>query len=110
MAVASMTLLSFWPGLKGHAFTPSSQIETIILGILGFFLTVVRLVSVAVVGAYFGPGIALVYHDFFAASLLTFIWLFGFWWFSYRFILEERLVMVGEGMDRSVLDGGKCRG
>ncbi|KKR50631.1 MAG: hypothetical protein UT84_C0009G0018 [Candidatus Curtissbacteria bacterium GW2011_GWA1_40_16] len=86
-----LTLLSFWPGFKAGNFTKSSIMETIILGILSFFfLTVVRLVSVAVVGAYFGTNIALMYHDYFAATLLTFIWLFGFWWFSYKFILEEK--------------------
>lgn len=86
-----LTLLSFWPGLKSRDFTKGSKVEVVLLGILGFFfLTVVRLVSVAVVGAYFGTNVALVYHDFFASTLLTFVWLFFFWWFSYSFILEER--------------------
>ncbi len=86
-----ITLLSFWPGLGSRDFTAGSKIETVILGILGFFfLTVVRLVSVAVVGAFFGTNVALVYHDFFAATLLTFVWLFAFWRFAYGFILEEK--------------------
>ena len=33
---------------------------------------------------------ALIYHDYFAATILTFIWLFAFWWFAYGFVLEER--------------------
>lgn len=86
-----LTILSFWPGFALGRFTIISKIQTTILGILGFFfLTVIRLVSVAVVGAYFGTSVALTYHDFFAASLLTFVWLFFFWWFSYSFVLEEK--------------------
>lgn len=85
-----LTLLTMWVGLKGN-FTKESKIETLMLAILGFFfLTVIRLVSVAVVGAYFGTLVALIYHDYFAATLLTFFWLFAFWWFSYSFVLEER--------------------
>ncbi len=85
-----LTLLSLWAGLSGK-FTKSSKIEVLILAILGFFfLTVVRLTTVAVVGAYFGTLVALIYHDYFAATLLTFAWLFGFWWFSYSFVLEEK--------------------
>lgn len=85
-----LTLLSLWAGLSGK-FTTDSKAQVIILAILGFFfLTVVRLVSVAVVGATWGTLVALIYHDYFAATLLTFIWLFGFWWFSYTFVLEER--------------------
>jgi|SRR3990167_1800758 len=87
-----LTLLSFWPGLASRDFTRGSKIETILLGLLGFFfLTVFRLVSVAVVGVYFGTKVALIYHDLFAATFLTFIWLLFFWRFSYSFILEEKL-------------------
>lgn len=87
-----LTLFSFWPGFASRNFSFGSKIETIILGILGFFfLTVVRLVSVAIVGAYFGTKVALIYHNFFAATLLAFFWLFGFWWFVYGFVLEEKL-------------------
>ena len=92
-----VTLLSFWPGLNNGDFTVASKIETVILGVLGFFfLTVFRLVSVAVVGAYFGTNVALMYHDLFAASLLTFGWLFGFWWFCYGWVLEEKVANGSE--------------
>lgn len=85
-----LTLLSFWAGFAGN-FSRSSKIETVILGILGFFfLTVVRLTSVAVVGATWGTLVALLYHDYFASTILTFIWLFLFWWFSYSFVLETK--------------------
>lgn len=85
-----LTLLSLWAGLAGK-FTRFSKIEVFILAILGFFfLTVVRLVSVSVVGATWGTLVALIYHDYFAATLLTFAWLFVFWGFSYTFVLEER--------------------
>lgn len=85
-----LTVISLWAGLSG-GFTRGSKIDVIILAILGFFfLTVIRLVSVAVVGVYFGTLVALVYHDYFAATLLTFFWLFAFWWFAYRYVLETK--------------------
>ena len=85
-----LTILSFWPGLAARDFTRGAKMEAVILGILGFFfLTIVRLVSVAMVGGIFGANAALVYHNLFASTLLTFVWLFGFWWFCYRFVLEE---------------------
>ena len=90
-----LTLLALLAGLRGN-FTRESKIETLILAILGFFfLTVVRLVSVSVVGAYFGTLVALIYHDYFAATLLTFFWLFFFWWFTYKFVLEEKRLTAG---------------
>src|SRR4030042_2607776 len=98
-----LTLISFWVGLKG-SFTRGSKVEVVALGILGFFfLTVLRLISVAVVGATFGTLVALLYHDYFAATLLTFIWLFVFWWFVYSFVLEEkpRLVDQKTGLDEA---------
>ena len=91
-----LTLISLWFGLRGGMFTISSKIEVVVLSILGFFfLTVVRLVSVALVGAYFGTLVALIYHDYFAATLLTFLWLFAFWWFAHTFVLETKAT-VGE--------------
>lgn len=86
-----LTLVSLWFGLRSGKFTFSSKAEVFILALLGFFfLTVVRLVSVAVVGATWGTFVALMYHDYFAATLLTFVWLFGFWWFAFSFVLEEK--------------------
>ena len=85
-----LTILSLWAGL-GRQFTFSSRLEVVILAILGFFfLTVLRLTSVAVVGATWGTLVALLYHDYFAATILTFIWLFFFWWFVYSFVLETK--------------------
>ena len=87
---ALLIILSLFVGLS-RDFPFSSKVETVILAILGFFfLTVFRLTSVAVVGANFGTMVALLYHDYFAATLLTFVFLFGFWWFSYTFVLEEK--------------------
>src|SRR3989344_5287032 len=78
-----LVILSFWFGIKGN-FTRSSKIETAILTLLGFFfLTVFRLSTVAIVGGLWGTLPALIYHDYFAATLLTFVYLFAFWWFSY---------------------------
>ena len=87
-----LILLSLWPGLS-KGFTLTSKMETLVLAVLGFFfLTVIRLTTVSVVGGLWGALPALVYHDYFAATLLTFIFLFFFWWFCYGYILEEKTV------------------
>ena len=44
-----------------------------------------------VIGAYFINSLfALLVHDYFAA-LTTIIWLIFFWWFAYKYVLEEKI-------------------
>jgi len=76
-------------GLRGN-YTWASRIETILIGLLGTFLVnLFRLAVIVILLAYFQPLFALVYHDYLAA-MVTILWLFGFWWFSYSFVLETK--------------------
>lgn len=82
------TLLS---GLQGN-YKKSSKLEAIIIGISGTFLiNIFRMSAVVVVFKYFGYLPAVIFHDY-AANIAIIFWLFFFWWFVYRFVLEEKPV------------------
>lgn len=77
-------------GLRGGNYTLMSQIETISIGLLGTFLmNLFRLSLIVAVLAVSRPFFAILYHDYLAA-LFTVIWLFFFWWFAYKLVLEEK--------------------
>lgn len=83
-----LLLITFVTGLKGD-YTLSSKIETIIVGILGTFLSNLLRMSFIIVIAYYWSSLsAVIIHDYFA-SLVAIIWILFFWWFSYTYILEE---------------------
>lgn len=84
-----LLLISFAVGFQGN-FTKISKLECIIVGFLGTFLiNIFRMVFISVGVYYVNTIFALLIHDYFAA-LVTVIWLFFFWWFSYSFVLEEK--------------------
>ena len=85
----SLVLLgaTFITGLMGN-YTKMSKFECLAIGILGTFLVnVFRIAFTAILAAYFGKLFAIVFHDYFA-TLVTLLWLFVFWWFSYAFVLH----------------------
>jgi len=74
-------------GLQG-AYTRTSKIEAGMLGLLGTFLmNLLRIASVAVVAYHFGHVPAVIYHDY-GGTIIILLWLFGFWWFCHRWLLE----------------------
>ncbi|OGV89163.1 hypothetical protein A2Z41_02395 [Microgenomates group bacterium RBG_19FT_COMBO_39_10] len=76
-------------GLRGN-YSFWSSFETFLIGLLGTFLVnLLRLVFVVLLLAYSRPLFAVVYHDYLAA-IMTILWLFVFWWFSYSFVLNEK--------------------
>ena len=84
-----LLLITLVVGLQGN-YTLVSKIETVLIGLLGTFLVNLgRLTLIVIILAYSRPLFAVVYHDYLAA-IVTIIWLFGFWWFSYSFVLEEQ--------------------
>ena len=84
-----LLLVTFITGLTG-SYTKISKLECILLGILGtFFVNLFRLTFTALLGAYWGRLFAIVFHDYFA-TLVTLIWLFFFWWFSYTYIFQSK--------------------
>jgi exosortase/archaeosortase family protein len=77
-------------GLKSGRYTLISKIEVITLGILGiFWINLLRIAFIVLLSTWSQSVYRIVFHDYLAA-ITTIIFLFGFWWFSYRFILEER--------------------
>ncbi len=82
--------ITLYVGFKNGAYTLWSKVETVVIGILGTFLVnIVRLTVIVVIFAYLRPIYGIVYHDYLAA-LVTAVWLFVFWWFSYKYVLQDR--------------------
>lgn len=74
-------------GLRGR-YRRWSKIEAILIGFLGTFLVnLLRLAFIVVLLAVSRPLFAVVFHDYLAA-IITVVWLFGFWWFVYGYVLE----------------------
>ena len=84
-----LLFISFLVGFQGK-FSKISIIECILIGLLGTFLiNIFRMVFITVGVYYVDTVFALLIHDYFAA-LITIIWLLFFWWFSYKYVLEEK--------------------
>ncbi len=82
-------LVSFSTGLQGQ-FKLTSKMEVVLIGILGtFWVNILRITFISILGGYFPSVFAVVFHDYFAA-LVTALWFFIFWWFSYNYVLEAR--------------------
>jgi len=77
-------------GLRG-SYTLWSKIEAILIGLLGTVLVNLgRMAAIVVILAVSRPLFAIVFHDYLAA-IVTIIWLFAFWWFSYAYVLEAKV-------------------
>jgi len=77
-------------GFRGGEYTLLSKIEAFLIGTLGTFLiNIGRIAFTVVLLVISRPLFAVVFHDYLAA-IVTIIWLFFFWWFSYAFVLETR--------------------
>ncbi len=83
--------ITFIVGLQG-GYTKMSKFECILIGLLGtFFVNLFRLSFTAVLGAYFGHLFAIIFHDYFA-TFVTLAWLIFFWWFSYAYVLQPKVI------------------
>jgi exosortase/archaeosortase family protein len=95
-------LISLRTGLQGR-FTLFSVLQVVILGVCGtLLLNILRISGVIILLYYFGRTPSAVFHDYFGV-FLSILWLFFFWWFSYRFILEERPQAKTDAAQRSSL-------
>lgn len=78
---------------NGH-YTRVSKLETLAIGLLGTFLVnVLRLSAIVWLFTFSRPLYAIVYHDYLAAIVTT-AWLFLFWWFVQRYVLEEKETLL----------------
>lgn len=92
LVLLGITLIT---GLSGR-HTLASKAETLAIGILGTYLVnIFRLALVVVVYFIVGRPFGIIFHDYFS-NLLTLSWLFFFWWFAYRYVLEEKQTVVKE--------------
>ena len=81
-------LISFFIGLQG-SYTRTSIVQVVLIGVLGtFILNIFRISMVSILGAFTPVIFRVVYHDYLAA-IITLIWLGGFWWFAYKYILDQ---------------------
>lgn len=78
-------------GLSGH-FNLIHKVETLAFGVCGTFLVnLLRITAVILVNYHFGSVAGRIFHDY-VGILLTMFWFVFFWWFSYKYILEEKIV------------------
>jgi exosortase/archaeosortase family protein len=83
-----LLIFTMLTGIQGN-YKLGSKIETIVIGCLGTFLVnIVRMSLVIIIFSYFGHLPALIFHDYFA-NIAIIIWLFIFWWFVYKYVLED---------------------
>lgn len=73
-------------------YSISSKTRVLIVGIIGtILLNVLRIAVVIALFSWVSPVIAEVFHNY-GALVTNTGWLFGFWWFAYEFMLEEKTV------------------
>ncbi|OGM03941.1 hypothetical protein A2715_02505 [Candidatus Woesebacteria bacterium RIFCSPHIGHO2_01_FULL_39_32] len=78
-------------GLSGSKATFFSKFQTLFLGLFFlFWLNIARITTTVLLAVYSMPIFRIVYHDLFAA-ILTIFFLIFFWWFSYSFLLTEKI-------------------
>jgi exosortase/archaeosortase family protein len=86
-------------GLRGD-YTIRSKAETLIVGILGTFLSnLFRMAFIVSLAYYWNQLAAMIIHDYFA-SFVALIWMLFFWWFSYRYILEDKMTIIQEEVNK----------
>lgn len=91
-----LLVVSLLVGLRGN-YSFWSKMEAILIGFLGTFLVnLLRLAFIVVLLAVSRPLFAVVFHDYLAA-IITVVWLFGFWWFVYGYVLEQNPPLTRKG-------------
>jgi len=83
-------------GLKNGTYSRFSKIQVIILGLFGiFWINLFRIALTVVLAAFAMPVFRIVFHDYLAA-ITTVVFLIGFWWFAYSYVLESKKPDVQE--------------
>lgn len=82
-------IISLIIGFQGK-YTRASKLEAFVIGLFGIFIiNLFRISFIIILLAYSQPLFAVVFHDYLAA-FVTIGFLFLFWWFSYKYVLEEK--------------------
>lgn len=83
--------ISLLTGIRG-SYKVGSKIECVTIGVLGTFLMNIVRISIVVLLFYFlGRVPAIVFHDY-LSTVMAIVWLLFFWWFSFKYVLEEKAV------------------
>lgn len=83
-----LLFLTLAVGLRGR-YKKISILEAFLIGTLGtFWLNIIRMLFTVLLAVHVPPIFRIVYHDYLAA-FTTVVWLFFFWWFAYRYVLED---------------------
>lgn len=84
-----LIIASLAVGIRGK-FTTQSKIEALVIGLMvTFWLNIFRLTAIFYLYYHFDRKVAMIFHDW-GAMVITIIWLAGFWWFAFNFVLEEK--------------------
>jgi exosortase/archaeosortase family protein len=84
-----LLFISLITGLQGR-YSRISKIECALTAFLGTFLmNIIRISLIVLIAYYWGTLPAIILHDY-GSILMTILWLFLFWWFSYTYILVPR--------------------
>jgi exosortase/archaeosortase family protein len=85
-----LLFVSLLVGFRGR-YSRLSIIEALGIGIIGtFWLNILRMLLTVLLAVHAPSIFRIVFHDYLAAGT-TVVWLFGFWWFCYAYVLEERV-------------------
>ena len=82
-------MLSLLTGLSTNIAWDKKIAVFVIALLTTYLINILRLVLVVAVYFYFGSSFGVVFHNYFS-NLLSLVWFFLFWWFAYRYVLEER--------------------
>lgn len=86
LLIFAISLLS----LNGTSFSTFSRLKAILVGFAGiFWINIFRMTFVVFLSSFSVPVFRIVFHDYLAA-IITIVFLFFFWWFSYSFVLETK--------------------
>lgn len=82
-------IITLFVGLRTR-YTLLSRLEILGFGAFGtFWVNILRMLLTILLAVHTPPVFRIVFHDYLAA-LTTIAWLFCFWWYAYRFVLEEK--------------------
>ncbi len=88
---AILLFFTLLTGMQGK-YSFMSKSETVLIGFFAtFWMNIFRMSCVYIIGYFFGQLPALLFHNY-GSTLMIIAWLFFFWWFAYRFILEEQVI------------------
>lgn len=84
-----LLLVSLFIGFN-RKYKLMSILEAGAIGILGtLWLNILRMIFTVLLAVHTPEIFRIVFHDYLAA-LTTVVWLFFFWWFSYKYVLVEK--------------------